>query len=162
MASPNFGGQKPDHLPQASEPQRHCPPSFVSIKSLQCAVRIRLPYPNSCNTRASHSLDVARYIKLSHKVKCYLHFTDQKLRQIFSNLVTIVQIKARQGTKLSHLQAKAVAFITGPSFFMTLPCSKSTNCFKRTTFLYELSALVTKDQHKRDNGLRHYCPRPFH
>lgn len=158
MGFPKLGGQKPDCLPQTREPQRHCPTAFVSMKSLQCAVT----YPNSCNTRASHSLDMARYIKLSHKVKCYLHFTDQKPRQIFSNLVTIVQIKARQRTKLSHLQAKTGAFITGTSFFMILPWSKSTNCFKKTTFLYELSALVTKDQHKRDNGLHHYCPCPFH
>lgn len=73
----------------------------------------------------------------------------------------IVQIKARPRTKLLHLQAKAIAFITGSSFFMTIPCSKSTNCFKETIIPYELCAPVSEDWQKRDNWFQSLLSLPL-
>ena len=76
MGFPKPRVQQLHRLLQTRERWRHRPPSFMLIEPLQCSVAICLPYPSSCSTGASLSLDVARYIKLPHKAKCYRHFTD--------------------------------------------------------------------------------------
>lgn len=99
--------------------------------------------------------------ELPCQVKCHPHFTDWKQGPIFSNMRQ--SYKSKQVKELNfYISRPRLSILSLDHPFLWLyPAQRAQTASKRI-FLYELHATLSKAWHKRDKGVSHYCPHPFH